>query len=97
MRSDFHGSEGRMRDEKRICRRCLAKELPDASYYKNMYEYIRNLDKDIKTAEEDYEQRLAVCKDCDSLLNGMCRICGCFVELRAAVRRNYCPAIVRRW
>lgn len=83
--------------EKRICRRCLTKEMPDAQYYQNMYDYINNLDKEIKTPESTYLQRLASCKECTHLLNGMCRICGCFVEMRAAVNKNCCPAIHKKW
>ena len=83
--------------KKRICRRCLAKEMPDAQYYQNMYDYIDHLDEEIKTPEEIYGKRLAACKECESLLNGMCRICGCFVEMRAAVNKNCCPAIHKKW
>ncbi len=82
---------------KRICRRCLAREMPDAEYYRNMYEYIDNLDEDIKAPAGIYEKRLEACKQCDSLLNGMCRVCGCFVEMRAAVMKNGCPAVSRKW
>ena len=81
---------------KRICRRCLAREMPDAEYYRNMYEYIDNLDEDIKAPAGIYEKRLEACKQCDSLLNGMCRVCGCFVEMRAAVMKNGCPAVSRK-
>ncbi|MBR2950689.1 MAG: hypothetical protein IKC46_12660 [Lachnospiraceae bacterium] len=37
-----------------------------------------------------YEQRLAVCKECDYLEVGTCLACGCYVELRAAVNKNKC-------
>ncbi len=81
----------------RICRRCLAKEMPDAEYYKNMYDYISRLDEDIKTPDSLYEERLVACRECGSLLNGMCRMCGCFVEMRAAVVKNHCPAVHANW
>lgn len=86
-----------MIEEKRFCRRCLTKEMPDSVYFKNMYDYIAQLDEDIRASEETYQERLAVCKQCDSLLNGMCRICGCFVEMRAAIDGNSCPAIRSKW
>ncbi len=38
-----------------------------------------------------YETRLSLCKECDLLLDGMCRACGCFVELRATMKKNSCP------
>lgn len=58
-------------------------------------EYIANLDSDIKADEALYEERLAACKECDLLLEGMCRICGCYVELRAVVAKNICPR--KKW
>lgn len=77
----------------RICRRCLTRELmgEEEDYFRNLREYIDNLDADIKADQELYEYRLGICRECDLLLNGMCRICGCFVELRAAVGKNVCP------
>lgn len=84
-------------EQNRICRRCLAKEMPDPEYYQNMYDYIAAMDETIKAPDEVYQNRLSHCKECDSLLNGMCRICGCFVELRATIRQKSCPAVHPRW
>ena len=50
-----------------------------------------------KTEEKDYKERLGICMDCDNLINGMCKLCGCYVEMRAAVKKNYCPNIERKW
>ena len=47
--------------------------------------------------EEEYKKRLDICKECDNLINGMCKICGCFVEMRAAIKKNYCPNIEKHW
>ena len=66
-----------------------------AEYFKSLREYIYRLDPDIKAASELYEERLSVCKDCNLLLDGMCRTCGCYVELRAVITKNYCPN--HRW
>ncbi len=83
-------------DTSRLCRRCLTREmLGQKEYFQNLHEYINNLDEDIKAEEALYEDRLAVCKECDLLLQGMCRTCGCYVELRAAVKKNACPN--KRW
>ncbi len=84
-------------ESQRLCRRCLAKEMPDAEYFQNMYEYIANLDAAVKTPDAIYEKRLSYCRNCDNLLNGMCRICGCFVEMRAAISTNTCPAVHPNW
>lgn len=80
----------------RVCRRCLTREmLGQEEYFANLQQYIANLDTDIKTQEELYEQRLSVCKECELLFQGMCRSCGCYVELRAAIGTNACPN--RHW
>ncbi|MCM1040001.1 MAG: DUF6171 family protein [Ruminococcus sp.] len=78
---------GRMR----ICKKCLIRDMERSEYFENLHNYIENLDEDIKVDGQIYEERLAFCKDCDLLLDGMCRACGCFVELRAALRKNACP------
>lgn len=39
---------------KRFCRKCLTKDMPDAAYFENMYEYIKNLDEDIKAPDALY-------------------------------------------
>lgn len=81
--------------EARICKRCLIREMEEYEAYKSMFEYIRNLPEEIKASPELYEYRMKLCKECDMLLSGMCRKCGCFVEMRAAVMKNYCPG--KRW
>lgn len=80
----------------RVCRRCLLREMAEQDgYFRSLRDYIENLDPDIRAEENLYEERLAVCRECDMLLQGMCRKCGCYVELRAAVRKNVCPQ--RKW
>ena len=61
--------------EQRICRRCLAKDMPDASYFDNMYEYIRQLDPEIKAEDPLYEERLSFCKECDGSVGALWK-CG---------------------
>lgn len=65
--------------------------MDQEEYFRNLHAYVANLDSDIKVSRPVYEERLLYCKNCDLLLDGMCRACGCFVELRAALRKNACP------
>lgn len=65
--------------------------MEQEEYFRNLHTYVANLDSDIKVGRPLYEERLRRCKDCDLLSDGMCRACGCFVELRAALRKNACP------
>lgn len=76
----------------RVCKRCLTRDMTDqAAYFQNMYDHIANLDETVKINQPLYEKRLMVCKNCDLLNDGMCRACGCYVELRAAMKKNSCP------
>lgn len=76
----------------RVCHRCLTRDMiGQEEYFSNLREYIDNLDIDIKAESALYESRLEICKECDLLFRGMCRSCGCYVELRAAVTKNTCP------
>ncbi len=89
--------EEQQSNKNRICKKCLLRDMQEGEYFKNMYEYIAGLDPQIKTPDSLYEERLNLCKSCDKLVNGMCKVCGCFVEMRAAVAKNACPAVEKRW
>ena len=75
----------------RVCKRCLGKMTLAEDAYDNMIAYIKGIDEQIKTNEQVYEIRLFTCRSCKSLINGMCKHCGCFVEMRAAITKNKCP------
>ena len=82
--------------ENRKCVRCLMREMAEqAGEYINLQQYLDQIDAQERTPEELYENRLSTCKECNMLLAGMCRHCGCYVELRAAVEKQSCP--VRKW
>lgn len=66
----------------RICKKCLLREMDEAGFFQNMYDYIARIPADDKAPEEEYERRLSICKECEKLLSGMCRMCGCYVEMR---------------
>lgn len=83
------------KEPKKRCYKCLLRELDEEAYMKQLHRYIELLDRDIKTAKEVYESRLSVCKECDYLEAGTCLACGCYVELRAAVKKNRCP--YKKW
>lgn len=82
--------------ENRICKRCLLREL-DETYFQSIYDYIDHLPEEQKADEGEYGLRLEKCKACDSLQNGMCALCGCFVEVRAAKKRMHCPKPTALW
>jgi len=60
-------------------------------------EYVASLDESVRTPEDAYRARLAICEGCDQLLSGTCRLCGCYVETRAAKKGQQCPMVPARW
>lgn len=83
------------REDRKPCLKCLLRELDERAYMEKLHRYIELLDVDVKAPKGLYEDRLAVCKTCEYLEEGTCQACGCYVELRAAVRKNRCP--YKKW
>ena len=84
-------------DSVRFCRKCLLRDLPEEEFFRDLKQYIENLDPDLKVPDPVYEDRLELCRSCEKLISGMCRICGCYVELRAVMRKNGCPQVHPLW
>lgn len=76
----------------RICKRCLTRDMvSQTEQFQNMRDYIDHLEDEKKAADGLYESRLSICTECELLWDGLCRRCGCFVEMRAAIGSNRCP------
>ena len=86
-----------MNENLRMCRKCLPRQESWEEYFQKLSDYVNRMDEDLKVEQETYESRLALCAECGNLLNGMCRLCGCFVELRAAQKVKKCPDIPAKW
>lgn len=83
-------------ENKRFCRKCLLREQ-EAAAYASVEELLAAMDPAIKAPEAVYEKRLNICKNCPKFFGGLCRACGCFVELRAAVLEHSCPDSGHFW
>lgn len=83
--------------ENRFCKKCLLDKVMSEAEYIHMKEYIGAIDNHIRTDEHEYKRRLELCTNCEKLINGMCKSCGCYVEIRAAVKKNYCPDVEKFW
>lgn len=86
-----------MEKKLRACRKCLLHAQSKEEFFAELDAYIENLDPDVRVEQEVYEERLHICGACPKQTEGMCRICGCFVELRAALKVRKCPDIPARW
>ena len=53
--------------------------------------YIAGLPEEIRTDDEEYARRLAICSTCGRCADGLCGWCGCFVAARAAKSALDCP------
>ena len=85
----------------RFCRKCFLREMELQGglkkSYEAMLERIEMMDPELRCTGDAYDARLAQCKKCEYLAEGMCGLCGCFAESRAAVKANSCPANPKRW
>ena len=85
----------------KFCRKCFLAEMKrqgiSEESYRNMLERIESMDPELRCTKEVYEERLTACKKCEYFAEAMCGLCGCFVESRAAVKANSCPAEPKRW
>ena len=77
--------------------RCLLKEAGEKELAQSIAEYVNTLNEEIRVDDNLYQKRLKICSGCGKLLNGTCQKCGCYVEMRAAVRTNHCPSEERLW
>ena len=79
------------------CKRCLLREMADEDMFHRIQRTIEAVPSHLRCPKQVYEERLAACKSCDRLIGGMCRVCGCFVEVRASRSSEQCPGFPRRW
>ena len=82
---------------KRMCKKCLLRDMDEDAIYQTVQEHMKSISPERRISEEIYEERLNVCKNCEHLMNGMCRKCGCYVELRALGKGNKCPDVPAKW
>ena len=75
-------------EQKKICYRCLLEDMDEKKIMTEVKELIESIPEEDKTDEAEYRRRL---------INGTCKKCGCYVELRAAGRKRTCPDTENRW
>ena len=85
-----------MAENRKPCR-CLLFEAGQADMARTVAEYVASLDESVRTPEDVYQARLGICQDCDQLMNGTCRLCGCYAETRAAKKGQQCPMVPAKW
>lgn len=88
-----------MMNPEKECRRCLLLQSGGQKEMAEIERCIERIKPEEKAVDEEYRNRLDICKKCDFLISGTCIKCGCYVELRAAYKKNNCPLAgsKRRW
>lgn len=79
----------------KICTRCLLKDFSREQYEKIIVEGIQTLPPEELVSDETVSRRLLICKECEKINQGTCLACGCYVEIRAAMKKGSCP--YRKW
>ncbi len=80
------------------CKKCLLYESAEGDILNDIKEKIIKLPENDKVSETEYQKRLEFCKNCDNLISGVCMKCGCYVEFRAAFKKQKCPDVKgRKW
>ena len=79
------------------CRKCLLAETNQTELYATIQDYIKNIPPELATPQAVYKKRLSICKACTHLISGMCTLCGCYIELRAAKINQSCVEDKTRW
>ena len=74
-----------------VCKRCMLADMDADGVYQAIQRRIAQMPEEQRADGETYRQRLACCRGCDALVSGLCGICGCFIELRAAKTAMHCP------
>lgn len=78
--------------EYRFCKKCLTRDMIDKdTYFQTLQELVANVPESESVSDSLYEERLSICTGCERLADGMCRACGCYVELRAKIEKKSCP------
>ncbi len=73
------------------CKKCLLLEAGEKVTYSEIMAVVDTYDKNDLVDEITLSARLNFCKKCDFLIAGMCRKCGCYVEIRARLKNQSCP------
>ncbi|MBQ7488116.1 MAG: hypothetical protein IJT77_11545 [Clostridia bacterium] len=83
-----------------FCLRCLLREMRGqeaGERLKQIREWIMSIPAQYRAGNELVERRLDICRNCPNLSDGTCRLCGCYVEYRAAHVLRGCPDLPARW
>lgn len=83
--------------ENRRCNKCDLYHRSEDAVRMDLSVYVDKISEDERVNDGLYRERLAQCEQCPHLFMKMCRLCGCFVEIRTAIAVQTCPAVPMHW
>lgn len=78
----------------RICKKCLTMQQAE-DYLALIAKNKAATPEKYRVTEDVYDQRVALCEECEKLSGPTCMACGCYVELRAIRKDSRCP--YKKW
>ena len=80
-----------MEESERYCRKCELAKQYGGGLEEYLLRYLAQLTPEELAEDVTYARRLACCGQCTWYSEHMCRACGCYVQLSAAVKGQNCP------
>jgi hypothetical protein len=74
-----------------LCRKCLQDAVEESGLREYLDNYAAALPNEIRAPEAEYKRRLSLCEGCIHRIRFTCVLCGCYIQARAAKRRQKCP------
>ena len=71
--------------------------IPASSKIKEIKKATKDINQNKRVTEKQYKDRLKTCNDCLYLMRStqMCRLCGCFMKIKASLPSSRCP--IDKW
>lgn len=87
----MQNGQDHMEESERYCRKCELAKQYGGGLEEYLLRYLAQLTPEEQAEDVTYARRLACCGKCTWYMEHMCRACGCYVQLRAAVKEQNCP------
>jgi hypothetical protein len=65
--------------------------IDESSLREYLDNYAATLPAEMRAPEAEYVKRLTLCDECGYRIQFTCTLCGCYVQARAAKKRQKCP------
>ena len=74
-----------------LCVRCVLDSITDRELQQLIEETVDKIPADSRCTNDEYFNRISICKICEAYQNSVCRECGAFIQVRAAQKKGSLP------